>query len=43
MVFCEKGILERENEEQRLIEQRTYEAGRDRQDRGRRFLCIPFP
>jgi hypothetical protein len=28
MAFCEKGVLERENEEQRLLEQRAYEAGR---------------
>lgn len=30
MAFCEKGVLERENEEQRRIEQRAYESGRGR-------------
>ena len=28
MAFCEKGVLERMNEEQRLLEQKAYEAGR---------------
>jgi hypothetical protein len=30
MAFCEKGVLERENEEQRLLEQKAYETGRGR-------------
>lgn len=30
MAFCEKGVLERENEEQRQLEQKAYEAGRGR-------------
>lgn len=30
LAFCEKGVLERENEEQRQIEQRAYDAGRGR-------------
>ncbi len=30
MAFCEKGVLEREYEEQKLLERRAYEAGRGR-------------
>jgi hypothetical protein len=30
MAFCEKGVLERANEEQRLLEQKAYETGRGR-------------
>lgn len=30
MAFCEKGVLERENEEQRELEQKAYDAGRGR-------------
>ncbi|HEY5999007.1 MAG TPA: hypothetical protein VI078_06835 [bacterium] len=30
MAFCEKGVLEREYEEQRLLEQKAYETGRGR-------------
>lgn len=30
MAFCEKGVLERQNEERRLLEQRAYETGRGR-------------